>query len=99
MQTNFNHFFGDYFKDSVYLIYTIMFIPPNNDNVSLSIFLFFLLYLMKLSEHLTNNDIKLFLLIHDVVIFKILTGEYLINNIVSVHAVHQSESLTHTIVV
>lgn len=54
---------------------------------------------MKLSEHLTNNDIKFFLLIHDVVIFKILTGEYLINNIVSVHAVHQSESLTHTIVV
>lgn len=52
---------------------------------------------MKLSEHLWNNDIKFFLLIHDVVIFKILTGEYLINNIVSVHAVHRESAYSpHT---
>lgn len=46
-----------------------MFIPPNNDNVSFPFSYFFTLS-YRLSEEHTNNDIKLFLLIHDVVILK-----------------------------
>ena len=38
---------------------------------------------------------KLLLLIHDVILLKVLTGVYLIYNIVLVDAVHQSESHTH----